>query len=124
VRSAYMIDKANSADKADLVAEAEKGRVDHYSVMAVRKNKMVMWDEEVLVQMPRAEMQATIVEWVTKDHMSALTPSIYDRRARTKERPRMDWLRMARSYDKASAACKNLSRKPKNRGKRDDNSAN
>jgi hypothetical protein len=58
-----MIDEADSADKADLVGETEEGRVDHYGVMTVRKNKMVMWDKDVVLQMPMmAEMMATIWE--------------------------------------------------------------
>jgi len=120
-----MIDEADSANKADLVGEAEEGRVDHYGVMAVRKNKMVMWDKDVVMQMPMmAEMVATMGEWVTWYPMSAVTPSIYNRRPGMREPTRMDWLRMARSYDKASVACQNLARKPKNQGKRDDNSDN
>jgi hypothetical protein len=120
-----MIDKADSADKADLVGETEEGRVDHYGVMTVRKNKMVMCDKDVMLQRPMlAEMVATIGEWLTRYPMSAVTPSIYNRKPGMREPTRMDWLRMARAYDKASAACQNLSRKPKKQGERDDNSPN
>jgi hypothetical protein len=125
VCSAYVVDETDPADKPGAVGAAEERSVDHYRMISVRKDNMVMRDKNVGMQMPMmAEMGvATMMEAVTRDHTSAVTPSPYHYSAGMREAAGMDGLRMARTYDKATAARQNLSRKPKNQGKRDDNCA-